>query len=493
VHNGIIDNYEELRQELSPKHHFASETDTEVICHLLEDHLQTGDSLEEAVRKTAQRLQGSYALAIVWLKEPHKIVALKIDTPLLVGIGHQGFFVASDAFSIFHQTKEVIYLDDGEIAVLSPEGIYFLNSQGERIAKQSATLTWSWGEGDKGEYEHFMLKEIMEAPQAIHRALQQDDNLILEMALDILRARQVVLTACGTSRYAALVGRYLFSKLGKRFSEVVMASEFHYFADAIDRNTLVLAISQSGETADVLQGVKLAKEAGAIIFSLLNVPGSTLARLSDKVIHINCGPEVCVAATKSFISQLVVFYLLSHAMVNRLPEAIKELTNILAQVEKQLPHNAQAVQPLISRFKDKENWYLIARGINFAIASEGALKMKEVAYIHAEGMPAGELKHGTLALIEPGVPVVVVCPQDYTFSETLANALEAKSRGGYIIGISNIHSPAFDYWIPLPSVTEVFSPLVTVLPLQLLAYHLAVARGKDPDKPRNLAKSVTVK
>ncbi len=272
-----------------------------------------------------------------------------------------------------------------------------------------------------------------------------------------------------------------------------MANEFHYFSDSIDKNTLVIAISQSGETADVVEGVKKARENGATIFSVVNMVGSSVARMSDRVIYLNCGPEIGVAATKSFMSQLAVLYLLSFTMANRLEEGVEKVKDICPKIEEILTRNGAKLKRLADLTKGKNDFYYIARGINFAIAAEGALKLKEISYIHAEGMPAGELKHGTLALIEEGTPVVVVCPKDYTFEETMANAAETKARGALIIGVSEERHPIFDEWIEIHSVEEIFYPLVTVVPLQLLAYHLAVARGKDPDRPRNLAKSVTVK
>jgi glucosamine--fructose-6-phosphate aminotransferase (isomerizing) len=311
--------------------------------------------------------------------------------------------------------------------------------------------------------------------------------------MDILRAGQVIVTACGTSRYAALVGRYLFSKVGRKFCDVVMASEFHYFADSVDKNTVVLAVSQSGETLDVIEGVKRARDAGAHVISIVNRPYSQLAEMSHHVIHLNCGPELCVAATKSFISQLVVFYLLSFSMINSFDKAVANLRNISHKVAKTIELNNGKLVELSQELKAKSDFYYIARGINFAIASEGALKLKEVSYIHAEGMAAGELKHGTLALIEPGTPVAVICPDDYTYRETLSNAMEAKSRGAYIIAVSDKNNEIYDFWVKIPKVDELLYPIITVVPLQLLAYHLAVSRGYDPDRPRNLAKSVTVK
>jgi len=363
----------------------------------------------------------------------------------------------------------------------------------QKINKQIKELGWSSEQVTKCGCEHYMLKEILEQPNAVRQALMQDRNLITETSLDILKTKNVIITACGTSRYAALIGRYLFSKLGGKFCDVVMASEFQYFADSVDRNTMVIAVSQSGETADVIQGVKIAKEQGAKIFSVVNTVECSLARLSDKVIYLNCGPEIGVAATKTFINQLVIFYLLSFAMNNKLEESFEKIKKISYVIENIIQNNGNKLKQIADKTKSQNDFYYIARGIDFAIASEGALKLKELSYIHAEGMPAGELKHGTLSLIEQGTPVVAICPKDYTYEETLSNVHEAKSRGGFIIGVSDKYNEIFDEWIEIPKVEEIFYPLVSIIPLQLLAYYLAVARGKNPDKPRNLAKSVTVK
>jgi len=295
-----------------------------------------------------------------------------------------------------------------------------------------------------------------------------------------------------TSRYAAIIGRYLLSKIGQKFSDVIIAHEFQYFNDSIDKNSLVIAISQSGETADVLEGVNKAKEKGAKIVAITNVKGSTLARMSDKVMYLNCGAEVGVAATKSFSAQLAVLYLLAFATVNKIQEGKLKLKKISKRVEEAIFENEKNLKELAMKLKDENDFYYIARGIDFAIASEGALKLKELSYAHAEGMPAGELKHGTLSLIENGTPVIVICPDDYTYDETINNANEAKTRGGFIIGVSDKKNEIFDHWIKIPKVEEIFYPIVSVVPLQLLAYYLAVARGNNPDKPRNLAKSVTV-
>ena len=492
VHNGIIENHQELRSRLSARHKFASETDTEVICHLIEEHHQNGASLEEAVLKAVKELKGSYAILTISAREPQKIVAIRKDSPLAVGIGVRGNFVASDALCFLNETRQVIYAEDGETIILTQEKVTFLDSDGRPVTKEPQQIDLNWHEPSKQGYDFFMLKEILEQPEALRSALVQDKNLLTGMAMDILRAKHVVLTACGTSRYAALIGRYVFSRVAGKFSEVVMASELHYFSESIDKDTLVIAVSQSGETADVIQGVKKAKEKGATILSLVNVVGSSLARMSDKVIYLNCGPEIGVAATKSFISQLVIFYLLAFAAINKLDEGTERLRTASRFIKQILDENGKKLAQLANVLKEKNDFYYIARGINFAIAGEGALKLKEISYVHAEGLPAGELKHGTLALIEKGTPVIVICPRDYTFNETISNAAETKARGAFTIGVSDQQEEIFDEWIKIPQVEEIFYPLVSIVPLQLLAYRLAVARGLDPDKPRNLAKSVTV-
>jgi glucosamine--fructose-6-phosphate aminotransferase (isomerizing) len=494
VHNGIIENNQQLRQELTKLgHKFSSETDTEIIPHLLEDELKNGCSLEQAVLNITPRLEGSYAFLVISADDPGKIIGTRKNIPLIVGINAPDYYVSSDALAFSQYTNQVMNLEDNEVVMLTQEGIEFFDAQGNKLVKQVRKLDHSWAESNKVGYQYFMLKEIMEQAQVLSQIVRQDEKRFTNIALDILRARQVIITACGTSRYAALVGRYLFSRVGKKFCDVVMASEFGYFADSVDKSTVVIAVSQSGETADVVEGVKAARDAGAQVISIVNRPNSILADMSQQVIYLNCGSEIAVAATKSFLSQLAIFYLLSFSMVNSFDEAAAKLTNLSSEITRVLDWNKNELIKLSQKLKDKNAFYYIARGINFAIASEGALKLKEISYIHAEGMPAGELKHGTLALIEPGTPVVVICPADYTFLETLSNAMETKSRGAYIIGVSDKESDIYDSWVKIPEVDELLYPMVAVVPLQLLAYYLAIKRGCDPDKPRNLAKSVTVK
>ena len=491
VHNGIVENYRELRTRLEPKHRFVSQTDTEVIPHLIEEYMDAGATLEQAVLQTSRQLKGCYAFAAVCVKEPDRVVATRRESPLVVGANSHRAFIASDALAFLQETNRVVFLEDGEFVILG-KTVTFLDQDGKPIKKEFKEVDWKWDQATKQGYDYYMMKEILEEPQAIRQAMMQDRKLLLEMGIGILRSRQVVITACGTSRFAALIGRYLFSRLAGKFCDVIMGSEFQYFSDSIDRNTLVIAVSQSGETADVIQGVKRAKENGAQVYSIVNTVGSTLARMADRVLYLNCGPEIGVAATKTFVSQLTLFYLLAFTMENRLDDGIQQLLDICPLIEQNVKQNNKGLQVLAQKTRDRNDFYYIARGINFAIAAEGALKMKEISYIHAEGMPAGELKHGTLALVDHGTPIVVVAPDDYTYDETIANAHETKARGAFVIGLSEETNPIFDAWIPIPDVDEIFQPLVTVVPLQLLAYYSALARGRDPDKPRNLAKSVTV-
>lgn len=494
VHNGIIENYQEIKRQLvSRGHRFASQTDTEVIPHLLEDEIKEGRPLESAVLTVIPKIEGSFAFLVISSHDPGKIIAVRKDCPLVVGLSSRGYLAASDALAFPDDVERVVFLGNDEVATLSPDRADFFDLTGKKLRKEARPFTSGWGNTDKQGYEFFMLKEIMEQPQVLAQVVYQDRDLFTDVALDILRAGQVIITACGTSRYAALVGRYLFSKVGRRFCDVVMASEFHYFADSIDRNTLVLAVSQSGETADVIEGVQRARAAGAQVVSIINRPQSLLSEMSHRVIYLNCGAELSVAATKSFLSQLAVFYLLSFSMLNSFDKAVNNLKGIGDEVAKAIHWNNDRLKKLSYGLKDKRDFYYIARGVNFAIASEGALKLKEISYIHAEGMPAGELKHGTLALIEAGTPVAVICPSDYTYYETLNNAVEAKSRGAFVIAVSDVENEIYDFWVKIPKVDELLYPMVTVVPLQLLAYHLAVSRGYNPDKPRNLAKSVTVK
>ena len=493
IHNGIIDNYEALKSRLVKKYKFRSDTDTEVIPHLIREQIDSGLAFEEAFFAAVKQLEGSFAIIAVSTLADGKLFAARKDSPMVLGIGTDSNFVGSDVLSFLPYTREAVYIEDGECVVMSAKSYHIYDFDRHEKKRDTVNITWELSETGKGEYAHFMIKEIKEQPAVIREALMQDDKVLNRMAIDILRSRQIIFVACGSSRFAALIGRYVFSRVGHTFSDVVMASEFGYFSDSVDKNTLIIAISQSGETADVMNGVKQAKAKGATVYSIVNVEGSSLARMSDKALFLSCGPEIGVAATKSFTAQLCLLYLLAYAMDGRLTEGKEKLLQISALIEEDFQTNTSEIAAIAEKLKDKKDFYFLARGINFAMAGEGALKLKEVCYVHAEGMAAGELKHGTLALIEDGTPVVAICPTDYTYSDIISNISEAEVRGATVIGISNTNQSVFDEWIKIPEVDMIFYPLVTVIPLQLLAYHSAIVRGFDPDKPRNLAKSVTVK
>jgi glucosamine--fructose-6-phosphate aminotransferase (isomerizing) len=420
------------------------------------------------------------------------MVACCKDMPLLIGLGARACFAASDMISFSDKCKEYFALDNGDTAVIKGNDVSLMDKDGHPKPIQLRPVTSQFEQANSGNYPHFMIKEILEQPETILRALSLDNVMLETLAAKILDAKQIVFVGCGSSRHAGLLGRYLFSTIGKKFSDVIIGSEFKYYAESMNSNSLVIAISQSGETADILEGVREARKLGAKVISIINRENSQLARSSDWVIHMNCGPEISVAATKSFTSQLTVLYLLSYAMINQLEAAKAKLGLVVNQIEQVIQRSHRSIEALAYSLKAAQQCYFIARGSSFHIAIEAALKLKETAYIHSEGMPAGELKHGTLALVEAGVPFIAICPRDQTFNDMMANINEVKARGAAIIGVSDIHEEVFDHWIEIAKVEPIFYSLACIVPLQLLAYYSAVARGLNPDKPRNLAKCVTV-
>lgn len=493
IHNGIIENFAELRQELLQRgHKFSSETDTEVISHLIEENMHDNVKLEDAVGKALERLKGTYALAVISEKDPNKIVVTRKMSPLVIGLGDDEFFAASDIPAFLSSTNRVLMLEDGEIAILTPEKVSILKN-GREVRRKVQVIDWKPEMVKKNGYPHFMLKEIYEQPECVDRVLSQDLKNIEEVAAGIKKAKHVVMVACGTSRHAALIGRYMLMKTAKKFCDVMLASEFSHFTETVDENTVVIAISQSGETADVIDAVLKAKGRKAKIYSIVNVVGSMLTRESDRVIYLQSGPEMSVVATKTFISQLLVFALLSFIMSGKTKQGLQKMRTLKEMMKETIEKNAEKTKALAKKLKDSESVYFIGRGINFATAIEGSLKFKEISYIHAEGMPAGELKHGTLSLVEKGVPVVTIAPKDDTYYDTISNALEVKSRKGFLIGVSDEENDIFDETLLIPKCNELFYPLLCTIPLQLLAYYVTLEKGNDPDRPRNLAKAVTVK
>jgi glucosamine--fructose-6-phosphate aminotransferase (isomerizing) len=512
VHNGIIENYVELKRELTERgHKFRSDTDTEVMAHLIEENLDGGD-LTTAVRKSLQLVRGSYALAVISEREPGKIVAARHGSPLIVGHGENENFIASDIPAILKHTSRIIYLENGEIAEITARGVNFFDLAGKALSKEVNFISWDPASAERGGYSHFMLKEIHEQPNAIRNTIEgrveaeshkihfDELNLTEE---EIKRINRVVFTACGTSWHAGLVGEYLFEQFAKLPAEVEYAAEFRYRHPIIDENTLVVAITQSGETADTLGAVWEAKAQNAKVIAICNVVGSSIAREAHGVVYTNAGPEIGVASTKAFTTQLTVIYLLAILFGKKRgtisPSEAVKLINDLIEIPEKIERTLlteSAVEKIAQRLFKSTNALYLGRGKGFPIALEGALKLKEVSYIHAEGYPAAEMKHGPIALIDENMPVVVLALSGRRYDKILGNIEEVKARGGIVIAVACENDKAIktqaDEIIYIPSTTEALSPILAVVPLQLLAYYIAVKRGCHVDQPRNLAKSVTV-
>ena len=494
VHNGIIDNYLELKKELEEKGHiFKSATDTETIAHLFEE--ADGNLLEKA-KKVVKKLKGSFAITTIDKKNPNEMVAIKHESPLIIGKGKDRIIFASDPLAFLEYTQKAYFVEENEIvfarrndAIVELEFYNFV--EGKKVKRELKELDWKAESAELNWYSHYMLKEINEQPSALRHCINVENA---QKVADEIKGKKVVAVACGTARHASVIGKHLLHKIAKFPIEVMMAHEFSYFVDDAPEDTLILAVSQSGETADVLEVVRKAKRRGLPIISIVNVISSTLARESKIVFPLNCGPEIAVASTKAFTNMVLAFYLISYSLVGKLKEVKENMSSIISILEKQLPYFDKKAREIAKYLKNKKHAYLLGKGVNLAMALEGSLKLKEISYIHAEGMPAGELKHGTLALIENGTPVVLLCPTDYTYNDCISNGLETKARGAYLIGISDKNHPSFDQWVELPQIDEeIFYPLLEAIPLQLIAYYTAVLLGKDVDKPRNLAKSCTVK
>ena len=492
VHNGIIENYIRLKNELASRgHKFRSETDTEVIPHLIEEsYRRSGDPLS-AIFDAVSKLDGSFAFLAILEDHPDKIFAVRYKSPLVIGLSKGETFVASDVPAFLKYTKRVIFLDDMEVAVISRDSVEVFNAlTKEKVSKEVQTVPWSVEDAEKGGYPHFMMKEIMEQRYTITRVLGQDDRIRRASEL-VEEADKVFLVAAGTSYHACLAASYWLAESGVN-ARPVLASEFPYISSLVDESSLIIAVSQSGETADVLESVRMAKKRGSKVLGVVNVVGSSLMRMSDSFLTINAGPEICVLATKSYTSQLAILYLLARNLAGMLEEAKEEVKRsekvVSGMLEDEILMNQ--IKRIAKDFSKSEHIFLIGRGISYATALEGALKIKEVSYIHAEGFAGGELKHGTLALIEDGVPCIAIVPEDETKDQILGNAMEIKSRGGHIIGLSLEEHEVFDELIKVPQ--DNLSPIVMIVPLQLLAYYLALERGCNVDQPRNLAKSVTV-
>ena len=510
VHNGIIENAGALRRWLEDRGHtFSSETDTETLAHLIEELYEA--SLEHAVLAALEHVEGTYGIAVMSDRDPGKIVAARKGSPLLVGLGDGEFFVASDVSAILAHTRQVVYLDDGDLAVLTKEGYRILDRAAALQDKDVSHIDWNLDQIEKGGFAHFMLKEIFEQPATLANTMR--GRLLLEEGTtklgglnlsddELLEFDNIIITACGTSWHSALIGEHMLEELTRIPVEVEYASEFRYRNPIVTDRTLCIVISQSGETADTLAAMREAKRRGARTLGLVNVVGSTIAREADGGIYLHAGPEIGVASTKAFTSQVVALALftlklarLRDLSILRGREVIEALQNLPAQVQHILDR-AHDVEMLAEEFKRAPNFLYLGRGPNFPAALEGALKLKEISYIHAEGYPAAEMKHGPIALIDEMMPVIFVAPHDSVFDKLVSNVQEVKARKGKVIALTTRDEPALagcmDYELRMPETVDMLTPVLAAVPLQLLAYYIAVKRGADVDQPRNLAKSVTV-
>ena len=513
VHNGIIENYIQLKNRLMKEGcEFTSETDTEVICHLVNKFVKEGNKLEIAVRKALKEVQGSFAIGVINEKEPDILIGARNGSPLVVGIGDNENFIASDIPAILNHTRDVIFLDDNEMVVLSNKKYSVTDLEGIPIEKEVNKVMWNAVMAEKGGYKHFMLKEIHEQPRAIMdtirgRISQETGAVYLdEMKLsesEINGLKKVIIVACGTSWHAGLVGKFMIEELVRLPVEVDIASEFRYRDPIVDKDVLFIAISQSGETADTLAALREAKKKGARIVSICNVVGSTITRESNGIIYTHAGPEIGVASTKAFTTQLTALFLLAVYLgkirgkidAKSAKILLQELIHIPTLVEDVLKYDKKT-EELAGKYLNYKDFLYLGRGINYPIALEGALKLKEISYIHAEGYPAGEMKHGPIALIDEDMPVVVLTAEDKVYEKVLSNIMEVKARGGKVIAIASEGNKEIatkvDNVLYIPKCYHALTPILLSIPLQLLAYHIAVLRGSDVDQPRNLAKSVTV-
>ncbi|MBL7147981.1 MAG: glutamine--fructose-6-phosphate transaminase (isomerizing) [Nanoarchaeota archaeon] len=510
VHNGIIENYSSLKSFLEKNNHkFTSETDTEIIAHLVE-HFSKENGIEESLIKSLKLIEGAYAIALISNKEPDKIYVAKLSSPLIIGVGEHENFIASDNNTIIQYTNKVIYLNDNEIAIISKNNVQVKNLEGIELNKDIQNIHLDLKSVELNEFPHFMLKEIYEQPETIKNAMRgriKNNNILfggLNLTLDEIRnINRIIIIACGTSWHAGLIGKHLLEDIAKIPTTVEYASEFRYSKPIIDNNNLVLALSQSGETADTIAALKEAKEKNAKVLGIVNVVSSTIARITNAGIYLHAGPEIGVASTKTFTSHLVVLYMLSLFLAKQkgilsIPELNKRIKDLeeLPEKVKQVLKLDPKIKEIAEKYFNISNVLYLGRYYNFPVALEGALKLKEISYIHAEGYPAAEMKHGPIALIDENMPCIFIAPEDKLYSKIINNIDEVKSRKGKIIAITTEDNHELkdkvDEIIYIPKTSMKLTPILTVIPLQLLAYHIAVKRGCDCDQPRNLSKVVTV-
>jgi glutamine---fructose-6-phosphate transaminase (isomerizing) len=512
VHNGIIENATALRHELESRgHKFRSETDTEVLAHLIEAASDDGEPLEDAVIDALRLVEGTYGIAVISARDPEKVVCARKGSPLLLGLGEGEYYVASDVAAILEHTRQVVYLDDGEMGVLTRDGYEVLDLNAKRIRKGVSRIDWDLDQIEKGGFDHFMLKEIFEQPQTITNTMR--GRLVAEEGFsklgglnltrdELQEIDRVIITACGTSWHSGLIGEMMMEELARIPTDTEYASEFRYRNPIVTPRTLCIVISQSGETADTLAAMREAKQRGARTLGLVNVVGSTIAREDDGGIYLHAGPEIGVASTKAFTSQVIALALLTLKLARRRSlsvvkgrEIAQAMLALPAQIQSILDR-AHEIEAIAERFKDATNFLYLGRGYNFPVALEGALKLKEISYIHAEGYPAAEMKHGPIALIDESMPVVFIAPHDSVFDKVTSNVQEVKARGGQVIALTSREEPSLkgkiDFEFRIPETIDMLYPILAAIPLQLLAYYIAAKRGLNVDQPRNLAKSVTV-
>ena len=509
VHNGIIENYLKLKKKLAGKgYEFLSETDTEVIAHML-DYYYKGDPLD-AISKVMHRMEGSYGLGIMFRDHPDEVYAVRKDSPLIVGTSPEGNLIASDVPAVLKYTRDVYYLENEEIVKLTRDGLHFYNIDEEELEKEATHIDWDMNAAEKGGYEHFMLKEMHEQPKAVKDTLtpriKNGDVVIEELGMtdeEIRAIRKIFIVACGSAYHTGVTAKYVFEKLARIPVEVDLASEFRYRDPILPENTLVVIVSQSGETADTLAALRLAKEKGVRTLGIVNVVGSSIAREADNVMYTWAGPEIAVATTKAYSTQLIAQYLLAMKFAkvrgtvsqNDFDAMIQSLERLSEQISLLLSHK-ENVQRFANRYLAAEHVFFIGRGIDYAISMEGSLKLKEISYIHSEAYAAGELKHGTISLIEDGRLVVAVLTQPELYKKTISNIQEVKTRGAFVMAVTTVGNTEVekvaDYVVYLPETNPIFANSLAIIPLQLFGYYVSIGRGLDVDKPRNLAKSVTV-